>query len=140
MAPVKRGWQSFFLDRAIGWWSGLPWESSSFTIERVRIPAGDDVNLAADIYRSTLKKPHGTILIRTSYGLASLMAGLVPRLFAARGYHVLHAACRGTDPSDGCELVPGIYEGPDGQATVEWMREQPWYTGSFGMIGTSYVG
>lgn len=140
MAPVNRGWQSYFLDRAVGWWIGLPWESSNFTIEEVRIPVGDDMHLVANVYRTSLTKPHGTMLVRTSYGIGPGLESLQVRLYAARGYNVLHAACRGTDASDGCELVPGKYEGVDGQATVAWMREQSWYTGSFAMVGSSYVG
>lgn len=108
----------------------------------MRIPVRDDdgVSLAANLYLSTLAKPHGTILIRTSYGIAPFMSGSQSRLYASRGYHVLHAACRGTDPSDGCDLIPGVHEKGDGQATVVWMRDQPWYTGSFATIGGSYLG
>jgi putative CocE/NonD family hydrolase len=140
MAQVNRGWKSYFLDRAVGWWIGLPWESSNFTIEKVRIPIADDMHLVANVYRTSLSKPRATILVRTSYGIGPGLESLQVRFYAARGYNVLHVACRGTDPTDGCELVPGKYEGVDGQATVAWMREQTWYTGSFAMVGSSYVG
>lgn len=140
MAPITRGWYDYFADRFIGWWCGLPWETSTFEIVGVRIPAGDGVSLVGEIYLTSLAKPRGTIMIRTAYGLGHGFDSLLPRLYATRGYNVLHAACRGTHPDDGCKLVPGIYEGVDGQATVTWMREQPWYTGSFGMTGGSYLG
>ncbi|KAH8173594.1 x-Pro dipeptidyl-peptidase (S15 family) domain-containing protein [Sarocladium implicatum] len=140
MAPATRGWYDYFTDRAFGWWCGLPWESSSFTVEKVRIPVEEGVSLVGEIYLTSLAKPHGTIMIRTAYGIGPGFPSLLPRLYATRGYNVLHAACRGTHPEDGCKLMPAMYEGVDGQATVAWMREQPWYTGSFGMTGGSYLG
>ncbi|KAF5648612.1 galactose-binding like [Fusarium sp. NRRL 52700] len=138
MPPIERGWITFFVDRIFGWWSGLPRETSSYTTEFIQIPV-NDVKLAANLYQPT-SPPRGTILIRTSYGIAPLMALGNARMFASRGYQVLLAACRGTDPSDGQELVPAVYEAQDGLATVAWMREQPWYTGSFATYGGSYLG
>ncbi|KAF4437790.1 Cocaine esterase [Fusarium austroafricanum] len=138
MPPVERGWITFFVDRVFGWWSGLPGETSSYTVEFIQIPIGD-VKLAVNLYQPTAS-PQGTILIRTSYGIAPLMALGNARMFASRGYQVLLAACRGTDPSDGQDVVPAVHEAEDGLATVAWMREQPWYTGSFATYGGSYLG
>ncbi|KAF5971648.1 cocaine esterase [Fusarium bulbicola] len=138
MPAVERGWITFFVDRVFGWWSGLPGEISSYTTEFTQIPI-HDVKLAANLYRPTTS-PLGTILIRTSYGIAPLMALGNARMFASRGYQVLLAACRGTDPSDGQDIVPAVHEAQDGLATVSWMREQPWYTGSFATCGGSYLG
>ncbi|RBR13728.1 hypothetical protein FVER53590_13527 [Fusarium verticillioides] len=138
MAPVERGWITFFVDRIYGWWSGLPAETSSYTTTFIQIPI-DDVKLAATLYQPTTP-PLGTILIRTSYGIAPLMALSNARMFASRGYQVLLAACRGTHPSDGQEIVPAVHEAQDGLATVVWMREQTWYTGSFATYGGSYLG
>ncbi|TVY74921.1 Cocaine esterase [Fusarium oxysporum f. sp. cubense] len=138
MPPVERGWITFFVDRVFGWWSGLPRETSSYTTEFIQIPIGD-VKLAANLYQPTTA-PRGTILIRTSYGIAPLMALGNARMFASRGYQVLLAACRGTDPSDGQDIIPAVHEAQDGLATVAWMREQPWYTGSFATYGGSYLG
>ncbi|KAF4964393.1 hypothetical protein FSARC_7658 [Fusarium sarcochroum] len=139
MAPVERGWITFIVDRLAGWWSGLPGETCSYTVEFLQIPVGS-VKLAANLYQPTTSPIHGTILVRTSYGIAPLMALGNARMFASRGYQVLLAACRGTDPSDGQEVVPGVYEAEDGLATVTWMRDQPWYTGSFATFGGSYLG
>ncbi|KAF5591858.1 galactose-binding like [Fusarium pseudocircinatum] len=138
MPPIERGWITFFVDRVFGWWSGLPSETSSYTTTFIQIPL-NDVSLAANLYQPTTP-PLGTILIRTSYGIAPLMALSNARMFASRGYQVLLAACRGTHPSDGQEIVPAIYEAQDGLATVSWMREQLWYTGSFATYGGSYLG
>jgi putative CocE/NonD family hydrolase len=147
MAPVKRSWTDFFVDRIFGWWCGLPGETCGYTVENLRIPihtAADgsppNLQLAANLYRPTTAKPHGTILIRTSYGISPMMALGSARLFAPRGYQVLLAACRGTDPDDGGELIPAVNEAADGLATVAWMKEQEWYTGSFGTYGGSYLG
>ncbi|KAF4494269.1 galactose-binding like [Fusarium agapanthi] len=138
MPPIERGWITFFVDRVFSRWSGLPGETNSYTTEFIPIPI-EDVKLAGNLYQPTT--PHlGTILIRTSYGIAPLMALGNARMFASRGYQVLLAACRGTDPSDGQEIVPAVYEAQDGLATVAWMREQPWYTGSFATYGGSYLG
>src|SRR6478609_6282725 len=116
MPPVERGWITFVVDRVFGWWSGLPRETSSYTTEFIQIPIGD-VKLAANLYQPTTS-PRGTILIRTSYGIAPLMALGNARTFASRGYQVLLAACRGTDPSDGQDVVPAVHEAEDGLATV----------------------
>ncbi|KUJ21637.1 galactose-binding like protein [Mollisia scopiformis] len=134
MAPQERGWVNLFVDRFVGWWSGLPGESCSYTVEKLRIPVGH-VHLAANLYHPTIPKPYGTILVRTSCGIGPLMALGHARMFASRGYQVLLAACRGTDPSDGQEVSMGVHEASDGLATVSWMREQSWYTGSFGTSG-----
>jgi uncharacterized protein len=37
-----------------------------------------------------------------------------------------------------CE--PFVDEVSDGQATVAWLREQPWFNGSLATIGASYLG
>lgn len=139
MARLKRGLKISLMDRTMGWWCGLPRESCSFSLKKVSIPVGDDVELAAIVYLPKVSKPRGTILIRTSYGIGPTSA-IHARFFAARGYQVLHAACRGTHRSDGCDFVPAVHEQADGHATIEWMRAQPWYTGSFGMVGGSYLG
>jgi uncharacterized protein len=104
MSPVERGWIDFVVDRFVGWWSGLPWETCSYTVENLCIPVGGDIKLAANLYRPKIPKPYGTIVVRTSYGIGPLMALGHARLFASRGYQVLLAACRGTDPSDGQEI------------------------------------
>ena len=140
MVVLKRGWLQYFVDRAVGWWSGLPWESCDYTVESVRIPIGDDINLAGNLYRPTIAKPHGTIVVRTPFGIEPMAALGHARMFAPRGYVVLLAACRGTDPTDGGELIPGINETTDGLATVLWLHQQPWYTGSFATYGGSYLG
>ena len=140
MAPVRQGIFGTLLDRVVGWKSSLPAETTNYTVESFRIPVGDKVHLAADLYRPLQPtKPKGTVLIRTPYGTGIVMAIAHARPLAARGYQVLLSSCRGTNDSEG-ELDPGRNEAADGQAVVKWMRDQAWYTGSFAALGASYIG
>ena len=106
MAPVNRGYLGALLDRAFAWKSGLPPELCSYTVDRLRVPMADGVELLADLYHSQGLIAAGTLLIRTPYGCALPMALMNARLFAARGYVVLLSACRGTYGSGG-QFDPG---------------------------------
>ncbi|KAK0614623.1 X-Pro dipeptidyl-peptidase-domain-containing protein [Immersiella caudata] len=140
MAPAQRGYLGALLDWVVGWKSSLPAESTSYTVESLRIPIGNNVHLAADLYQPLAPSPpKGTVLIRTPYGIGIAMAIAHARPLAARGYQVLLSSCRGTNDSEG-DLDPGRNEAADGQAVLKWMREQPWYTGSFAALGASYIG
>ncbi|KAK4443562.1 galactose-binding domain-like protein, partial [Podospora aff. communis PSN243] len=140
MAPVQRGYLGALLDRIVGWKSSLAPETTGYTVESLRIPVGDKIDLAADLYRPLQPSPaKGTILIRTPYGIGVLMAIAHARPLAARGYQVLLSSCRGTNESGG-DLDPGRNEAADGQVVLKWMREQAWYTGSFATLGASYIG
>lgn len=141
MAPAQRTWFGALLDRWYTWSSSLPPETCSYTVERLRVPIGDNLEATADLYLplTAEKKPKGTILIRSPYGIGLPATLGSSRFFAARGYVVLLSACRGTAGSDG-ELDPARNEAEDGHVTVAWMRKQPWYTGSFATIGGSYLG
>ncbi|MEV0158123.1 CocE/NonD family hydrolase [Micromonospora sp. NPDC050686] len=79
-----------------------------------------------------------TVLIRTPYGRRGPMR-LLARVVAERGYHVVIQSCRGTHGSGGT-FAPLVHERDDGLDTVDWLRRQPWYAGSFGMFGVSYQG
>lgn len=138
MTPSQRGLLGGALDGYFGWKHSLPPETCTYTVERVSIPVDKDVELAADLYLCVDTKPLGTILVRSPYGLSVEASLASARIFAARGYQVLLNSCRGTFDSEG-ELDPAANEAADGQAVVEWMRQQPWYTGSFATIGGSYL-
>jgi putative CocE/NonD family hydrolase len=60
-------------------------------------------------------------------------------VYASRGYHVVFQSVRGTFGSGG-EFDPMVNEIADGADTVAWLRDQPWFTGSFATIGLSYLG
>lgn len=67
------------------------------------------------------------------------MVSLYGVLFAEQGFHVVLQSCRGTGGSGG-EFDLWRNEAADGQATVSWLRKQPWFTGTLGTIGPSYLG
>ncbi|WP_231988759.1 CocE/NonD family hydrolase [Mycobacterium sp. 1274761.0] len=118
----------------------LPPRTTAFeVVQRVRIPMRDGVDLVADHYRPTTPNPAGTLLVRTPYGRGYPVSVLFGSVYAARGYHVIVQSVRGTFGSGG-EFNPFVNEIPDGADTAEWLRSQPWFTGSFGTMGASYLG
>ncbi|KAK2604686.1 hypothetical protein N8I77_007595 [Diaporthe amygdali] len=138
---VQRGYGGALLDRFATWLQGLPSETCSYATTAVKIPleGEENIQLAADLYQPVLKddeKPAGTILVLCPYGRSLLT--LSARSFASRGYNVLFVSSRGTFGSAG-RLDPGRMESDDGPRVVKWMRQQPWYTGTFATIGSSYL-
>ncbi|KAL0936253.1 hydrolase [Colletotrichum truncatum] len=134
---VPRPLWAALLDRAVGWALGLPSEAGGYTTQPLKIPLPDGAVLACDLYRPS-RDPLGTILVRGPYGRAFFFSLINARIFAARGYQVLFVSSRGTFGSTGtfeigCEVQ-------DGHNVVSWMRQQPWYTGTFATLGASYLG
>jgi putative CocE/NonD family hydrolase len=128
------------VDRLAGRVFGLPPASTDYTVARgIRIPMRDGVELAADLYRPTTGTSAGTLLVRGPYGRMLQMAVPFARIFAARGYHALFVSVRGTYGSGGA-FDPMVHESDDGHDVVAWMRDQPWFTGSFATLGASYLG
>lgn len=142
--PSQRGLLDALFDRLLGWVSGLPPESTSYTVQPVMIPLeGDEQNVhyAADVYQPVTKNKApavGTILVQTPYGRSAPMSIGVVRVWAARGYNVLFTSVRGTFGSEG-KFDPAMHEKADLPRVVHWMRKQPWYTGSFATFGMSYL-
>ncbi|SON62425.1 Cocaine esterase [Mycobacterium simulans] len=124
---------------ALGRWLGLPRPSTRYTVAQVRVPMRDGIALAADHYAPTTAEPVGTLLVRGPYGRKLPFSLVFARLYAARGYHVVVQSVRGTFGSAG-EFEPMVNEAADGADTVEWLRQQPWFTGRFGTVGLSYLG
>jgi putative CocE/NonD family hydrolase len=98
----------------------------------------DGVELVADHY-APAGTVLGTLLVRGPYGRAFPFSLLFGTAYAARGYHVVFQSVRGTYGS-GDEFQPMFREVDDGADTVAWLREQPWFTGTFGTVGLSYLG
>jgi putative CocE/NonD family hydrolase len=103
------------------------------------VPAADGTPLLTDHYGPVTDKPCPTVLLRAPY----LRTGfpwnyLYGVLFAEQGYHVLLQSSRGTGGSGG-EFHPWHNEAPDGHATVDWLREQEWFTGDLYTLGASYM-
>ncbi|ETK37613.1 CocE/NonD family hydrolase [Microbispora sp. ATCC PTA-5024] len=105
----------------------------------VPVPMPDGVTLLADHYAPVGADGAPAILIRTPYGRAGLIGWMYGWTFARHGFQVVLQSCRGGFGSGG-RLDPLADEHDDGLATVEWMRRQPWYGGSFAMHGPSYLG
>lgn len=106
---------------------------------QVRVPMRDGVELHATHFEPRTDRPMGTLLVRCPYGRMFPLSLFYARLYAARGYHVLFQSVRGTFGSGG-EFVPMVHEAADAADTVAWLRDQPWFTGSFATIGLSYLG
>jgi putative CocE/NonD family hydrolase len=142
--PVPRGILGRLFDRILSWLVGFPSERCSHTTLALRIPISHGqsrIELCANLLQPLLPgsaKPLGTILIRSPYGRGFPMSAQA-RAYAARGYQVLVVSCRGTFGSGG-DFDPFRTEVQDGQAVVEWMRNQTWYTGTFATVGGSYLG
>lgn len=127
------------LDRAVSQLLKLPRATSAYTIERdLAVPMRDGVRLLADHYVPS-GTPRGTLLVRSPYGRAGAFALVYARPYAARGYHVVVQSCRATFGSGGT-VNAFAGEAEDGADTVDWLRAQRWYTGSFATLGVSYLG
>ncbi|EUA34319.1 hydrolase CocE/NonD family protein [Mycobacterium xenopi 3993] len=124
--------------RALGRLLRLPEPTSQYTVNPVRIPMRDGVELLADHYAPTAPAA-GTLLVRGPYGRGFPFSLLYGALYAARGYHVVVQSVRGTFGSGGV-FEPMIHEVDDGADTVTWLRRQPWFTGRFATVGLSYLG
>jgi len=102
----------------------------------IAVPADDGVPLLTDHWAADDAGPH-TVLIRTPYDRNG--AAAVARFLAERGHHVVVQSCRGTFGSGG-RFRPLHDEVADGQATLRWLRAQPWATGLVHSWGGSYFG
>ncbi|KAF5684971.1 hydrolase [Fusarium denticulatum] len=126
-------------DRLIGKQLCLPPETCNYATQVVTIPLPDVPTLAATLYQPLGQSPLGTVLVRGPYGRGLMIATGSARVFASRGYQVLFVSSRGTFGSTGT-FNGGSSEARDGHGVVTWMRQQPWYTGSFATLGMSYSG
>jgi uncharacterized protein len=134
MSPKRFTFQA--LSRALG----VPPSTTGFTVRRgLRVPMRDGVELLADHYVPDTATPAGTLLARCPYGRGFPFSSLFGAIYAARGYHVVFQSVRGTFGSGG-EFAPMVNEVADGADTVAWLREQPWFTGTFATFGLSYLG
>jgi uncharacterized protein len=107
--------------------------------QRIAVPAADGVPLLTDHYIPLADGPCPTLLIRSPYGRRFPWDYVYGAQFAAQGFHVLIQSCRGTGGSGGT-FDPWRNERADGQATMAWLRQQDWFSGALGGIGTSYLG
>lgn len=138
-ATVRRSRGARLVDRAASRLMRLPAATCDYTVSPgVRAAMRDGVELVADHYAPTAPSL-GTILVRCPYGRSLPFALQCAHVYAERGYHVLLQSCRGTFGS-GDEFQPMTREVEDGQDTVAWLREQPWFGGRLATLGPSYLG
>jgi predicted acyl esterase len=116
----------------------------------VMVPMIDGVSLATDVYlpsnaqadpkREVTKVP--AVLIITPYGRAGAK-GLATGLLK-EGYAVVCQDMRGRGDSQGSNVVifhSNGWEKPhDGQTTLRWLEQQPWFNGRVATWGGSAVG
>jgi putative CocE/NonD family hydrolase len=126
--------------RAVSTLLKLPPHTTDYTVHRgLRVPMRDAVDLIADHYEPATTKPAGTLLVRGPYGRGWPFSVLFAGTYASRGYHVVVQSVRGTFGSGG-DFSPMVHEIADGADTAGWLRDQPWFTGSFATVGLSYLG
>lgn len=137
-APAGRPPLSARLLRAT--WRGLParrhragWEPG------LVVPAAEGSPLISDHWFPLAEGDFPTLLVRSPYGRGLPWSPMYGMLFAEQGFHVIVQSCRGTGGSGG-EFDLWRNEAADGLATVAWLREQPWFTGTLGTVGPSYLG
>ncbi|WP_419248799.1 CocE/NonD family hydrolase [Streptomyces melanogenes] len=111
----------------VGWEPGLA------------VPAADGSPLITDHYFPRAEGDFPTLLVRSPYGRGLPWSPMYGLLFAEQGFHVVLQSCRGTGGSGGT-FDYWRNEVADGQATVSWLREQPWFNGTLGTVGPSYLG
>lgn len=103
------------------------------------VPAADGSPLITDHYFPRTEGDFPTLLVRSPYGRGLPWSPMYGLLFAEQGFHVIVQSCRGTGGSGGTfDLWRN--EAADGRATVSWLREQPWFNGTLGTVGPSYLG
>ncbi|MGA5499321.1 CocE/NonD family hydrolase [Streptomyces cinereoruber] len=103
------------------------------------VPAADGSALLSDHYYPLDVRDFPTLLVRSPYGRGFPWAPMYGVLLAEQGFHVVLQSCRGTGGSGG-DFHLWRNEAADGQATVAWLRRQPWFSGILGTIGPSYLG
>ena len=118
---------------------GLPAPRFAVSYEpRLPVPMADGVELLTDHYFPASPGPQDfpTLLVRSPYGRGFPWAALYGAAFAEQGFHVLIQSARGTAGSGGV-FQPWRDDGPDGRATLGWLRRQSWFDGRLGLVGPS---
>ncbi len=112
-------------------------KKASYTTEQVSITAPDGIKMATYIARPDRQGKFPTVIIRSPYGSdwkQSIFDQYVPK-----GYACVLQDVRGRHGSEGI-FDPFVNEIPDGDATLRWIRSQPWSNGVVGSSGFSYIG
>jgi uncharacterized protein len=135
--PQRLPWPVRVLCGRTGRRLGLP--ACGVAVETgLAVPGADGVTLRTDHYIPLVRGARPTLLVRCPYGRGFPWNYLYGGLLAGQGFHVVLQSVRGTGGSSG-EFDPWQHEAQDGQATVAWLREQDWFSGALGTIGSSYL-
>ena len=97
------------------------------------------ITLSARLFRPRGLEKAPTILVRIplTYTLEnSLKSELIGRFWSSRGYNTVLQGTRGRYQSSGT-FYPLIHEREDGQETLAWIKQQPWFDGDLFMWGSS---
>lgn len=108
----------------------------------VKVPVRDGVTLVTDIYYpgrngAVASGKFPVIMERTPYG-AHTAERWAP-YFVQRGYIAIGQNVRGRYGSGG-RWAPLVDDVNDGYDMAQWLGRQPWFSGKFGTVGTSYPG
>src|SRR6185312_186890 len=107
-----------------------PAQTRDLIVERdLAVPMPDGTTLLADRYAPRGRDHLPVVLVRSPYGRKALLAEMWAVPFAERGYQAVIQSVRGTFGSGGT-FDPHHYERSDGLATLEWLKQQPWFGGS----------
>ncbi|MFF8555972.1 CocE/NonD family hydrolase [Streptomyces sp. NPDC015501] len=106
-------------------------------IRTVHVPAPDGAALATDVCLPGGARPRPAVVIRTPYGREAHRAEL--RSWAAHGFAALAQDVRGRHGSPGEWRPYEEHEGPDGTASIAWVRAQSWSDGKVVAAGASYA-
>ncbi len=128
------------VSRLLGLPLGLPPALHDVAVERgLRVPMPDGVELVADRHFPRAPGRFPTVLVRTPYGRKNPQTVFGCRRLAERGYNVVVQDVRGRfDSQREFGFLKG--EDADGRATMDWVSGQPWFDGSLGLWGESYLG
>jgi putative CocE/NonD family hydrolase len=111
-------------------------------VKNVMVTMRDGVKLATDIYLpgrdgKPVEGKFPVIMERTPYDKATVRGWV--SYFVPRGYVGIGQDVRGRFASEG-KWRPLRDDTNDGYDTAKWLGTQPWFSESFGTVGTSYPG
>ena len=127
------------LDRLAARVLKLPPPTNAVSRAQTQVPTRDGQLLETDVFVPIDVAAKATVLIRSPYGRGFPLDVSQARPLAARGYQVVVQSCRGRSGSTGT-FDPMVNEAADGQDTIAWLRDQPWFTGRLATVGGSYLG
>ncbi|BCJ55283.1 hydrolase [Actinoplanes sp. NBRC 14428] len=122
-------------------WAGRRRPRGSYEVRRetaVPVPGADGSILLTDHYAPVTDREVPTLLVRSTYGRGFPWNLLYGVRFAEQGFHVVLQSPRGTGGSEG-DFHFWRHHAEDGNATVDWLRKQQWFTGALGTAGPSHL-